>query len=261
MARRRPVNAGDFHAFIAADRRDPRALSALLEGVDVVVDLCAFDAADVAPLISALAVCERSPRLLIFASSLAERPLSRWAWPESQRFDDPPLDDRYGLGKRAARVALERGLALPILTLWLPQLLCADDAQARERVYLQEALRSGQALLSGDGHQRPALAPVAGVAAAIEQLASKEWTGAEIVQLAPPSGPTVSALASAMLTGAGLPPRWQAHPDPSWRGPHSGADEVVHSGRFQSLVPQFNWPDALVEMARLGTFLSARPSA
>ncbi len=259
LARHEPQPGHGFDRFLVADRRDPAALDSMLDGAQVIVDLCAFDGADVAPLVSAMAACTAPPRLLILASSLAERPVSRWPLPASEMGDDPPLRDAHGLGKRAARTAFADLLATPTLTLLLPQLLCTDDPNARERVYVEQALRSGHALLPGNGRQRPAVAPVAGVAQTIVALSSHRWTDSEVVQVAPPRGPTVIALVEALLSGAGLAPRWQLHEEQGWRGPHSDADEVVHSGRLQQLAPDLSWPDPLVEMGRLGAFLRTNP--
>ncbi len=257
MARQAPAESQSFERFVAADRRDPGALSDLMQGADLIVDLCAQDASDAAPLIEAMLGCQSPPRRLIFASSLAERAVTRWVEPEADMGADPPLEDEYGLGKRAARLAYQSQLSVPVLTLLLPQLLSEDDPDARERRYLDDARSLGMALLPGTGRQHPALATTAGVADAIVALAAHPGAADEVLHLVPPTGPDVITLVEALLTGAGLPTAWQRHDDSTWRGPHSGADERVNDGRFRELLPGFEWPDPRAAMAALGAFLAA----
>lgn len=257
LARNQPATAANWASFIRADRSDHDALCAVLEGAAVVVDLCAFDSADADGLIAAWQAVERPPRLLVFASSLAERPLARWSHPESELAADQPPEDSYGLGKRAARLRFEQGLPAPVLSLLLPSLICPDDSAAAERRYLDDARRLGHALVPGSGDQRPAVATVAGVAELLVTLAGQELTDHIALQVAPGAGPTVAELVEALLGGAGLPPKWQGHPDPGWRGPHSGADEVVDASALQRRLPAFAWPDPLVATARLGAHLAA----
>ena len=235
LARHAPPDSDAWADFVVADRRDQPALVRLLDGADAVIDLCAFEAADSAALAGAWAACARRPRLVILASSLAERDRARWATPIDPQIglaDAPDPADAYGLGKYAARTSAEAGLSAlgaSVITLLLPQILAIDDIDARERRYLDDARLLGHAQLPGNGGQRPCIITAEDAAMVMVALAAADAvtpTGTQIerFQVAPPVQPRLDELAVALLAGAGMPPRWRPHPDAGWRGPHSGAD-------------------------------------
>jgi len=270
MARRAPADAPDWQHFGVADRRDVTSLRAVLDGADVAVDLCAFTLGDMSPLLEAWAACARPPRLLLLASSLAERAPERWSTaisPENGLRSEVAPADPYGAGKRSARLAAEAtipGLGGHVITLLLPQLLAIDDPAARERTYLRAARDLGAAQLPGDGQQRPCVVASDDVAHLLVALASAgvaclQAAGVRttVLQVAPRRQPSVATLVSALLAGAGLPGAMAPHPEPSWRGPHSGADEVVDASRLRQWLPGLAWIDLEMAYRDLGARWSA----
>ncbi len=274
LARHAPVDSATWADFVQADRRDHAALLRLLDGADVIIDLCAFEAPDSDALVRAWAACARRPRLLILASSLAERSPARWATPIDPQIGlahEPPPSDAYGLGKRAARTSAETGLSAlgaHVITLLLPQVLATDDRDARERRYLDDAQRLGHAQLAGDGQQRPCVITADDAATVMVALAGDAATATSVAapierfQVAPPVQPRLDTLVAALLTGAGLPTQRRPHPDADWRGPHSGADELVDGTRLRQrlaasmqVAPQ--WSDLLRAHGELGRRLAA----
>ncbi len=255
LARHEPPSPLSFERFITDDCQEPTALSEVLRDAEIVFHLCAFGREDALALAAAIAVQPRAPRLVVLASSLAERPPERWQTPEDEIGQDAALEDGYGLGKQAARLTLESEVDAPVLSLLLPQLVCDDDLEAREIDYLRDAQDLGFARVAGDGSQRPALTTTAAVAASIVALCALPAPPAGPLHVAPRRGPTVAQLVESLLGGADLPRRWKPHPDPAWRGPHSGANEEVNTGRLHSLLPHWRWPDPLPTCASLGALL------
>ena len=255
LARNKPSSTQPFKRFIVADCRSPAALSEALQDADIVVHLCAFGREDALSLARAIAVLPRPPRLVVLASSLAERPPERWQTGEHEIEKDPPLEDEYGLGKQAARQTLEAQSDVPVLSLLLPQLASGDDQTAREIDYLRDAQTLGYAQVAGDGTQRPALTTTVAVAGLIATLCALPTPPDGPLHVAPRRGPTVAQLVEALLDGAGLPRRWKPHPNPGWRGPHSGASEEVLADRLHSLLPRWHWPDPLPTYTALGALI------
>lgn len=229
-----------------AARRDVDALRALVDGATVVVDLLGFDADDADALLDAVARAERPPRHLVFASSIAEEP-SRFGGSETPA----------GQGKRDARARYERAFPGVVHVLVLPRLVAAVDPAQRERAYLDTARATGRALVQGDGRQRQTVAPVEGVAAVIRALADDpSLHPAGALRVGPALPVTVAAAAQAILHGAGIRAPIARHPDPRWRGPHGGGEEVIDA----PTLPGITWPNPLDVYARLGAWLAAQPA-
>jgi MoaA/NifB/PqqE/SkfB family radical SAM enzyme len=249
LSRRDPLPAEDLPAALAhtrAVRRDVAALRGLIDGATVVIDLLGFDAEDADALLEAIDGTAQPPRHLIFASSIAE---------------DPALvhghDTSHGRGKRSARARYEARFAGVVHTLVLPRLVATVDPSQRERPYLDAARATGRALLPGDGRQRQTIAPVDGVAATIRALADDPAAlppGSH--RIGPALPVTVADAVRALLRGAAIRADIGRHPDPRWRGPHGGADEVLDV----TVVPDVCWPDVLDTYARLGAWMAAQPA-
>ncbi len=255
------------HRFVRGDRRDIARLRAALDGCDAVLDLCGMDAMDAAALVEAWLGCERPPRRLVLASSLAERRPERWAEHPGGHaaLDREPLpEDSYGQGKRALRAGCIAGLPTGVeaCALLLPQLLAVDDAASRERAYLEVAQAEGVLRLPGGGAQRPCVVAVDTAAAALVALAAGATTDlGRPWQITPAQQPTQRALARALLDGAGL--QAIAIVEGAWTGvgrmPHAGGEERVDGAPLRALLPALPWPDLLTLQGALGARLAARP--
>lgn len=229
----RTVGQPGLAAHVCADRRDRAALAEVVAGADAIIDLCGFDGDDGAALAS---VVGKVP--VVFASALAERPCAVWG---DEAADSAAPLDPYGQGKLDAVTAL-REAGGRVLSLRLPQLIAPDDPRPRESGYLQDCDQLGHALLPGTGEQLPALAGTDQVAQLILSLLElPDWP--EGIQVAHPRPRPLAALVRALLRGAGRPPAVQPHPDPRWRGPHSGGSERVDTRRLTALVPDLAWPE------------------
>lgn len=298
LARHAPTESAPWARFIAADRHDADAVRRLIDGADVIIDLCAFDAGDADALLEAWRLCIQPPRGLVFASSLAARPRDRWGSPVSngpggsspQAPSGGALDpvdgvdlDSYGAGKRAARLRYERALSVlgvNVTTLLLPQVLALDDLSPRELRYLTDAQAHGVAFVPGSGAQRPCVvramdaaesawlcalrsrASLGGEHVSARQTPGGQANGAQVgelrtFQVAPPTQPDVATLVRALLDGAGLSPVVQPHPDPSWRGPHSGADEWVDGSALRAWLPELKFGDVVLGYGALGRRLAS----
>ena len=253
LARHAPVDAQDWEGFVVSDRTDATGLHRALAGAAAVVDLCAFDDRDADALCTAARKVGLADVPLVWASSLAERSPASWA--DLEASDAVGVSDSYGTGKLAARKAFVADWPGPTCGLLLPQLVALDDANARELAYLHDARALGFARLPGTGAQRPALAPLAAVAAAIVRLVSLLPLPPSLA-LSHPQPQPLTLLVSALLAGARLPTRTAPHPDPHWRGPHSAGDETVDLRHQQALLPDLAWPDLLVSYRELGRRLA-----
>lgn len=233
-------------AHTVAARRDVDALARLVDGATVVVDLIGLDGDDAEALLAAVDRAARPPGHLVFASSIAEFP------EDFGGSESPP-----GRGKRDARLRYEARFRGTVHTLVLPRLVAAVDPGQRERAYLDAARATGRALVAGSGRQRQTIAPVEGVAAVVRALVddpTRLAPGAH--RIGPPMPITVAAVVQAMLQGAAIRAPVGRHPDPRWRGPHGGGDEVLAT----VAVPGVTWPDPLATCERLGAWLAAQPA-
>jgi nucleoside-diphosphate-sugar epimerase len=211
----RPAPAGA--ATLAADRRDARALAAALAGrrFDVVLDLLAYDGADVARLFAApgfevghylfvssgqvyLVGAERRPP---FREPDAALPLS----PEPEAGTRDHANWGYGVGKRSAELAareLQGRRGTRATALRLPVVHGAGDPSRRLWAYLQR-LRDGGPLLLPEGGDHPVRFVWAeDVARAVVALAEGANAPAAAYNLAQPDEPRLRdfvAAAAALL--------------------------------------------------------------
>ncbi|MCO4760118.1 MAG: NAD(P)-dependent oxidoreductase [Myxococcales bacterium] len=268
LARTAPIDHDQWDSFIAADRSNVPALTALLDGCAVVIDLCAFDASDSAVLANGWAACKRPPHRLILASSLAERAVSCWHLPIDRDHGlkaEPGPTDAYGMGKRAARLRAEAEISDfggQVISLLLPQLVAPDDPHARELTYLKDAQSRGLVRLPGSGQQQVCVVSTDDVATIIASLAGdvdlphpiSQW------QVAPSQPSTVIELVEALLAGANLSAKLAPMSDLAWRGPHSAGAEVVDGARLRALLPTLTWQPARAAYLALGRQLQSAMS-
>ncbi len=246
----------------AGDRHDPTTLRTFLDGADLAVDLCAFDAADAEALLAAWRACERPPNRLLFVSALAERPAERWrdALPtdadalEAALSAAPPTD-AYGRGKRTARQAFRDALGDRCRTALLPQLFAPDDLDARELRYLRDARDTGSVQLPGTGEQVPCVLHVDLAAQALCAYLQRP-DAPPVLQIAPPPGPTVITLVRALLAGAGVTATLA--PNRSERGPHSAGSERVDAAGARSLLAALPWHTHSAQLVAAHRDLGAR---
>ncbi len=231
-------------SFVLGDRRCAADLTPLLEGADVIVDLLCFAEADANVLLEALADLPEARRHLVFASSIAAR-----------------LDeDDYGRGKRAAETRYAQAFDGPVHTLILPRLVASVDHARREQAYLESAASTGRALHAGSGEQRQTIAPVVGVARLIRKLADDaEAFPVGPINVGPPEPIAVQQAIAALIAGAGLTVPTGRHPDPNWRGPHGGGNELLDVTRCRRLL-ELSWPDPVEVYRELGAWLAAHPT-
>lgn len=251
---RRPAAADEtdvrFDRFVVGDRRDRAALAAVFDGADVVVDLLAFEAPDADALLAAIADVAHRPRHLVYASSVAERGFARAGRP-------PEPDGPYGLGKRAVRLRYEAAFDGVVHTLVLPRLVASVDRGRREQAYLDAALANEPILHAGSGDQRQTIAPVDGVARVVRALADDPLrVPSGCVDVGPPAPSRVADAIRALAEGAGVSgARLARHPDPGWRAPHGGADELLDTRALAEALPDVVWPDTLAVYRELGAWL------
>jgi nucleoside-diphosphate-sugar epimerase len=217
----RPAAAGAQARF--ADRADAASLAAALSGerFDVVVDLLAYDAADVARLFGVpdlrfgrylvastgqvyLVASERTPP---FREEDASRPAMR----------EPAAGTRdhgqwtYGVGKRAVEAeARARGAAhgVPVTALRLPVVQGAGDPSRRLWAYLQRLLDGGPLLLP-EGGEHPVRFVWAGDAArAFVTFAEAPPAPEPAYNVAQPDEPTLREFVTAAASAAGVTPRF-----------------------------------------------------
>jgi len=216
----RPAPAGA--ASLAADARDPAALARALAGVrvDVVLDLLAYEAADVERLFAVpgfatsrylmvstgqvyLVAAERTPP---FVEAHAERPAM--AEPEPGTSDH--ANWAYGMGKRgaerAARAAGERTGAR-VTALRLPVVQGANDTTRRLWAYLARLRDGAPLLLPGGGRDPVRFVWAEDVARAVVTLAEGAPAPAFAYNVAMPDEPSLVELVAAAAALLGVPAR------------------------------------------------------
>jgi MoaA/NifB/PqqE/SkfB family radical SAM enzyme/uncharacterized protein YbjT (DUF2867 family) len=227
---------------VRGERGDAARLAEALAGAEVIVDLCAFTAADGEALLRAQRDGGGAAPHLIVASSVAER--------------TEPAGDPYADGKRALRATLERRWAGPLHTLLLPRLVAPVDLRRREEPALAMHGALGRVLLAGAADARFSVATVddvagviAALAAAPERLAPGPWV------VASPHTLSVRAALAALLDVAPADLAAERHPDPRHRGVFSGGDDL-HDGRpLAAALPELRWQDPLGVYRALGDWL------
>lgn len=224
LARRTPASVEGFARWVEGERRDPAAVARAIDGADAVIDLCAFDTADADALVAAWEQLATPPRRWVFASSMAERPIARWAQhPADFRALDaePAPADGYGAGKRRVRqrvaaALVPRGVA--VVALLLPQVWDAAALQGR---------RQGAGGSAASAQGRPCVVVVETVVAALLALASDRADVAGPWQLAPAMRPERAALLAA-TGGVDV---------------FSSGDEPVDGAPLRAAFPALPWPD------------------
>ncbi len=249
-------------AFVSGDARDVDTWRRALAGADAAVHMCAMTERDgLSAARGAIGAGFSGP--LVNVGAIAARIPRRWGLPEPDDWrDEPPVNDDYGRGKRAAAVALERGWPGAVTTLLLPGVLVADDPHDRLLAYAEMA-RGGDVLVPGSGRQRVAVVTARDVAAVIEAVLAKPARADRraLLQVAAPEPCRLFRLVEAVLRGAGLPTTWRPHPDRDHRGPHSGGEELVQAARLHALLPGFAWDDPALVCEEMGRRWSARAGA
>jgi len=208
---------------VLADRADPGALHATLRGseYDAVLDLLAYDAADVERLFAVPGL--RVGRYLAVSSGQVylvarrRRPPFREADAALPPMDEPVAGTRehanwtYGMGKRAmehAALALgsQRGVAATVLR--LPVVQGANDGSRRLWAYLQRLLDGGPILLPEGGENAVRFVWADDVARAALALAEGAPADAPAYNLAMPDEPTLRALLESAAAELGVTPRF-----------------------------------------------------
>ena len=251
---RHPTEAA-WPEFVVGDAGLGVTWDSVFKRADAVIHLCAFDAADAA------VACDQAEKSgfsgpLLFASSLAERPPALWTTPATAAAsDDPWPDDSYGQGKRRARAIFEQRWPGAVVSLLLPGIVAADDLRSPFASYIDQARAEGGALLPGSGQQQLGHVTAGDVAAICVRLLTTSAPSGPL-QVGPRAPQPLVGLVTALLIGAGTPAEVQPHPDPTWRGPHSGADEIANTARLQAALGDFAWADLRQEYAALGRNLA-----
>lgn len=230
LSRRPPAAVEAFARWVEGDRRDPAAVARAIDGADAVIDLCAFDAADADALVAAWEQLATPPRRWVFASSMAERPIARWAQHPADfaalDAEPAPAED-YGAGKRRVRQRVAAALGpggVAVVALLLPQVWDAAALSGR---------RQGLGGSAASAQGRPCVVLVETVVAALSALAIAGPELAGPWQLAPAMRPERAALLAA--TG-GI-------------DAFSAGDEPVDGAPLRAAVPQLPWPDLVEAIA------------
>jgi nucleoside-diphosphate-sugar epimerase len=237
LSRRAPTAAEGLGAIplIVGDRRDEAALRAALEGAALVVDLIGASAEDAAALRAVLPASARHVVVVVCASS------------------------RAGVAN-AAGVDGAFGGAFHALV--LPRLVAEVDPALRERPYLDMVRTGESAMVPAGGAARLSLVAVDDVAEVVAALAADPTIAARgPLAVAPASTVSVAQCVAALLAGAGVPARVVRHPDPHWRGPHPGVDEVLTPGRYPGVPTGIRLRDPLEVCRAHGAWLASLPPA
>jgi len=175
---------------LRADRRDPAALRAALEGArfDFTADFLAFGGGDVDRLLS---VPGFSPGRLVAISSgqvylvtaspeppFREEAAERAPMPEPAPGTRDHDEWKYGMGKRAMEAALARATGLEALALRLPVVQGEEDRAGSRRLWawIERMLDGGPVLLPEGGRQVVRFVYAGSVAEALLALAtSRSW--------------------------------------------------------------------------------------
>jgi nucleoside-diphosphate-sugar epimerase len=216
----RPVPAGARS--LVADRTDADSLAGALSGrsFDVLVDLLAFDAADVERLLAVprfeagrvfmistgqvyLVAADRRPP---FLEADAQLPLM----PEPEAGTRAHDNWVYGVGKRAAEHALReraRALGIAATVLRLPVVQGANDGSRRLWAYVQRLLDGGPILLPGGGAHPVRFVWADDVGRALATLAGQAPPPAFAYNLAQPDEPTLTSWIQSVAAILGAEPR------------------------------------------------------
>ncbi len=216
----RPVPAGA--TAVVADRRDPAALAAALAGrrFDAVLDLLAYDGADVAGLFAAPGL-EVSRYLFVSSGQVylvaaERRPPFREpdaalpAMPEPAPGTSDHANWVYGMGKRDAEGAareLEGRRGVRAIALRLPVVQGAGDPSRRLWAYLQRLLDGGPLLLPEGGEHPVRFVWAEDVARAVVALVEGADAPAPAYHRAPPDEPRLVELVRAAAAELGVAAR------------------------------------------------------
>jgi len=216
----RPVPAGVSH--LRADRRDPAALRAALEGArfDFTADFLAFGGGDVDRLLS---VPGFSPGRLVAISSgqvylvtaspeppFREEAAERALMPEPAPGTRDHDEWKYGMGKRAMEAALARATGLEALALRLPVVQGEEDRAGSRRLWawIERMLDGGPVLLPEGGRQVVRFVYAGSVAEALLALAtSRSWPAERALNFAQADELPLRAFLERVAVLAGATPR------------------------------------------------------
>lgn len=223
---RRPLPEHARLTTLVADRRDAGSLAAALAGqrFDLTADFLAFTGADVERL---LAVETLEPGRLVMISSgqvylvtADPRPPFRESDAKAPLMPEPAAGTRdhdewaYGMGKRAAEVALRTGAArrgVPALALRCPVIQGEHDGDGSRRLWawLERMRDGGPVLLPEDGAQRVRFLYAGDAARGLVALAGiARWPDEPALNLAQPDEPTLREFLERIASLAGLAPRF-----------------------------------------------------
>ena len=208
---------------LTADRNDPQAVAALLDGrhFDLTVDFLAYDAPDLewladrpAATLGRLVMISTGQVYLVgegavppYIEAEAERPAI--AEPAADAEDHLPWS--YGVGKRRAEAALSRlgaDRGLPVTALRLPSIQGEADGSLRLWAYLERMLDGGPLLLPDGGRRPTRFLDVRDIAPVIERLLEGPPPRAFAYNLAPPGILTLREFLERVAAAAGLRPRF-----------------------------------------------------
>lgn len=218
---RRPVPAGA--EALAADRRDPAALSAALEHrrFDFTVDFVAYDAADVEGL---LRVPYAALGRYVLISTGQVYLVTEAAGPVFREEDDgrplkpePPAGSAdhaewsYGVGKRRAEgalLSLRASHGVRGVVLRLPIVQGEGDGSLRLWAWLERTLDGGPVLLPDGGRQQVRFIHAGDVTRAILHLLDHDPPRLAVYNLAQPDTLPLRAFLEQAAQAAGLAPRF-----------------------------------------------------
>ena len=236
---------------LVADRRQPRALAAVLGGrrFDLTVDLAAYQAIDIETLWSVPHAALGRTVLISTGQVYMVTESRRRAFREgdSRRAVTPEPDPEnhdhgqwsYGVGKRAAEavlLGLRRHQGVRALVLRAPVVQGEGDPTLRLWAWLERMLDGGPVLVPDQGTRATRFLDAADLGALVVRIADGLWPRGAIYNLAAPRVTRLGRFLSLAANAAGVTPDWVDVPSSTLGS--LGLDIVAwpYAGRWSSVI-------------------------